>query len=73
MFLKPSKSKTAGKYNVLDIFCIIDTPFILHHSKEREFMTSVIKELGAIFKAKIIYEKLWHLTLAVSREHRLCQ
>ncbi|XP_071056191.1 SCAN domain-containing protein 3-like [Onthophagus taurus] len=60
VFLKLLKTKKAEEvaYNLMDIFCIVGPPCLLHSDNRREFVNQVITSLADMFQAKIIHEKL---------------
>lgn len=62
VFLRALKTKKAAEvaYNLMDIFCIIGAPCLLHSDNGREFVNEVITSLTDMFQAKIIHGKPRH-------------
>jgi len=61
--LRPLKSKTAEKvaYQLMDIFCMFNAPFIPHSDNGREFANKIIQNLADIWPGmKLVHEKPRH-------------
>lgn len=62
VFLRALKTKRADEvaYNLMDIFCIVGAPCLIHSDNGREFVNQVINSLADMFQAKIIHGKPRH-------------